>query len=166
MDALVFSGMVAHGIGCHTDLMVPGRDLLAQVDDDWPSLLYPGSLNIRVTGFPPALKERGLGEDVEALDSGLFAPSFEILRDQFGNNKLRASRGMARRGDAQVWRARIDAVQGPVLGCWALRRFGSRVGNQLELVASRRLRDEGLSDDQQVSVVLYGHWRQIAPINS
>lgn len=163
MDALVFFGRVATGIGCHADLIVPGRHLLGQVDDDWPVLLYPGSLNIRVLHFPTAFREHGLTEDVEALDSGQFAPAFEIPRDLLRNNKLGPSRGMARRGDAQVWRARIDSGQGVALECWVLRRFGSKVGSQLELVAGSRLRDAGLLDDQLVSVVIYGHWRQSEP---
>lgn len=163
MDALVFSGRVVTGIGCHADLIVPGRHVLAEVDDGWPVRLYPGSLNVRVLHFPAAFKEHGLTEDVEALDSGQFAPTFEIPRDLLGNNKLGPSRGMSRRGDAQVWRARIDAGQGVTLECWMLRRFGSKVGSQLELVAGGRLRDAGLLDDQPVSVVIYGRWRQIEP---
>lgn len=158
MDALLFAGRVATGIGCHSNLVVPGGGALKQGANGWPLLLHPGSLNIRVDVFPPQLGEHGLPDEVSALDSGLFAPAFEILRDEFGNNKLRASRDNARRGDAQVWRAKIDTQGHEIADCWVLRRFGSRVGNQLEFVANRRLRDEGLSDDQPVSAVLFGHW--------
>jgi len=40
-----------------------------------------------------------------------------------------------------------------------LRRFGSRVKEQLELVAGERLRDAGLDNGQSVSVALFGEWR-------
>jgi hypothetical protein len=74
---------------------------------------------------------------------------------------LTPDRGMPRRGDAQVWRAElrwgVDDVEH--IGCWALRRFGSNVGEQLEFVAGERLRDRGLSNSTQVRALLYGKWR-------
>lgn len=130
-------------MGCHASLFVPGRALIAQADEDWPLTLYPGSLNIRVDSLPPQLKEKGLPASVEALDNRLFAPAFEIRRDQFGNNKLRPTPEMPRRGDAQVWRAKIMTDGREIVECWVLRRFGSRVEEQLEIVANRRLRGEG-----------------------
>lgn len=160
MNALVFAGRVATGIGRHANLVVPGCSALKRAVNGWPAALHPGSLNVRVNVFPSELAEHGLPDEVAALDSGLFAPAFEIFRDEFQNNRLLATRDNARCGDAQVWRAVIDTQGRQVTHCWVLRRFGSRVGNQLEFVAGRRLRDEGLSDDQPVSAVLFGNWRE------
>ena len=89
----------------------------------------------------------------------MFVPAFEILRGQFANNRLSPRSDMPRCGDAQVWRAKIVGEVGEVGECWVLRRFGSQVGEQLELVADRRLRDDGLHDGQLVTVTLYGHWK-------
>jgi hypothetical protein len=62
-------------------------------------------------------------------------------------------------GDAQVWRARIEVVGSELtLDCWALRRFGSRVGEQLEFVAADKLRDLGLENGQKVVAILFGSW--------
>jgi hypothetical protein len=160
MDELAFSGVVSGGIGCHSNLHVPGKGTLAHCDDDWPSTLQPGSLNLCIDGYPPQLVDHGLTLTVAALDSGLFGPAFEIPRDCFGNNKLRPTHSVPRRGDAQVWRASILTNNGEVGDCWVLRRFGSRVGEQLELVAGRRLRDDGLQDGQRVQAILYGRWKE------
>jgi len=159
MDELVFEGEVSRGKGCHSTLRVPGRETISNCPHDWPLTLSPGSLNIRVDVYPPQLDARGLTSSVVELDRALFVPEFEILRDQFGNNKLGPRPGMPRCGDAQVWRAKIVREVGEVGECWVLRRFGSHVGEQLELVADRRLRDNGLHDGQRVTVTLYGHWK-------
>lgn len=161
MDELIFRGTVTSGIGHHSELFVPGREMLPQADMEWPSVLHPGSLNIRIADYPPQFAEKKLPTTVEALDSAQFVPAFEILRDQLGNNRLRSTSAMPRRGDAQVWRARIFTASGALVRCWALRRFGSRVGEQLEFVAGRRLRDEGLCDGQHVTVILSGGWKEV-----
>jgi hypothetical protein len=160
MDELVFRGAVSGGIGCHSSLHVPGLGVITQADSDWPSTLHPGSLNIRIDGYPSQLMDRGLTSTVAALDSGLFVPAFEILCDQFGNNKLSPTPAMPRCGDAQVWRAKIVTEGGEVGKCWVLRRFGSNVGEQLEFVAGTRLRDDGLHDNQRVEAILYGRWKE------
>ena len=160
MKELAFGGVVGTGVGRHATLFVPGRDAMPEVPDDWPRKLYPGSLNVRVDKYPAGFQEHGLANQVDALDRGRFSPAFEIPRGQLGNNSLRPRPRVPRGGDAQVWRARIVAeVGGQVVVCWALRRFGSRVGEQLEFVSDRRLRDDGLRDGQRVLAVLLGVWR-------
>lgn len=160
MDEIVFQGVVSSGVRCPVDLHVPGREALAHADYDWPLTLQPGSLNIRIDGYPPQFTEKGLTANVSALDSALFIPAFEILRNQFGNNMLTPVPGTPRRGDAQVWRAKIVTDISEIGACWVLRRFGSGVGEQLEFVADRRLRDHGLYDGQRVNAILYGRWKE------
>jgi len=52
MDELVFQGVVGSGVGRHVDLHVPGREALTHAHCDWPLTLQPGSLNIRIDGYP------------------------------------------------------------------------------------------------------------------
>jgi hypothetical protein len=157
---LIFGGVVTSGIGRHAELLVPGRGEVPAAPSDWPEKLWPGSLNVRVDRYPTELKTREFDASVVVLDTRQFAPAFEIERGQFKNNFLAPRPGVPRGGDAQAWRAKILVDDtGASIGCWALRRFGSRVGEQLEFVADRRLRDEGLLDGQRVRAVLFGKWR-------
>jgi len=92
-------------------------------------------------------------------DKGWFSPEFEILKDQFGNNQLGPRPGVPRGGDAQVWRALLLYGGGSAIACWALRRFGPQVAEQLEFVADTRLRDLGLQDGLRLRITLFGDWR-------
>ena len=158
-DRLEFHGVITAGIGKHSELGVPGRSALISVSPDWPDRLYPGSLNVRVETYPKALVQHGLADRIAELDRGLFRPAFQIARDLFRNNHLRPRPGVPNGGDAQVWRARIEVVGSELtLDCWALRRFGSRVGEQLEFVAADKLRDLGLENGQKVVAILFGSW--------
>lgn len=160
MSELLFAGTVTTGVGHHVELFVPGRGELAKAPTDWPEKLRPGSLNVLVDRYPTELREHGLPNNVASLDSGQFVPEFEILRDEFGNNRLGPRPGVPRGGDAQVWRAKLVVeADDRVIACWALRRFGSGVGERLEFVAGRRLRDDGLIDGERVRAVLNGVWR-------
>lgn len=148
------------GIGRHSTLRVPGRNTLIRAPNDWPEALYAGSLNVRIDQYPVEFRQHGLADTVVELDTGRFAPEFEIFRDELGNNQLGPRPDAPRGGDAQVWRAKISVPgAGPIYKCWALRRFGSRVGEQLEFVADQRLRDLGLKDGQRVLATLLGVWR-------
>jgi hypothetical protein len=160
MAELVFGGVVASGVGQHATLGVPGWDILQNVPHDWPRTLFPGSLNVKVDRFPESLSQRGLPPSVTSLDSCLFLPAFEILRAEFVNNRLAPREGSPRCGDGQVWRANILPIGSHEhIHCWALRRFGSRVGEQLELVSEKRLRSDALQDNQRLIVTLFGSWR-------
>jgi hypothetical protein len=137
---LVFGGWLCRGIGQHSNLGVPGRDELPHAPPDWPIRLEPGSLNVCIDRFPAQMSR------VEDLDNGQFAPAFVIPR-----NRLRGNM----RGDGQVWSAKVGTVN----DCWVLRRIGSMVGRQLELVAGRRLLGSDLYIGRWVEVVMYGDWR-------
>jgi hypothetical protein len=105
------------------------------------------------------LAQRGLSNRIAELDRSLFKPEFEIPRDLLGNNQLGPRPGVPRGGDAQVWRARLTTLDVSLsLSCWALRRFGSQVGEQLEFVAGQKLRAMGLKEDQRLEVCLFGLW--------
>ena len=162
MDVLQFEGVVCNGMGRFNVLEIPGRAKLPVAPADWPEVLTAGSLNVRIihNGFPTDFTQRGLAASVVAFDQGVFEPEFEIGWDQIGNNTLTPTSAMPRRGDAQVWRAEILLADGrSIRGCWMLRRIGSRVGEQLEFVAGRRLRDDELSNCTLVRVLVYGRWR-------
>ena len=161
MAEIVFGGFVWPGIGQHSELHVPGRAELPTAPPDWPEKLHPGSLNVRVRTYPPEFQSHGLSDSVHQLDLGRFVGAFEILRDEFGNNQLRPRPDCERRGDAQVWRAFLLPEQKATrIECWALRRFGSGVGEVLEFVADRRLRDHGLEEHgTPVTAFLIGDWR-------
>ena len=150
---------MSSGVGCHATLHVPGRAELCTAPADWPERLHPGSLNVVVDEYPAELLSRGLTNRIFELDKGWFAPEFEIQREQFRNNMLGPRPGVPRGGDAQVWRALLAHDAGMAITCWALRRFGSQVGEQLEFVADTRLRDLGLHDKLRVRVALLGEWR-------
>src|SRR5215510_411114 len=152
MTELVFGGVVSRGVGRHAELQVPGRASLLTAPTDWPERLHPGSLNVVVDQYPPEFRSRGLTNQISELDNGWFAPEFEILRDQFSNNLLGPRQGVPRGGDAQVWRAVLSDDAGKAIRCWALRRFGSQVGEQLEFVAATRLRSLGLHDQLRLRV--------------
>lgn len=147
------------GVGRHATLHVPGHLELSCAPADWPDRLHPGSLNVQVDKCPVEFGQRGLPHSVEVLDTGWLVPAFEIPKDRMGNNKLRPRPGVPRGGDAQVWRAILsrDGASNGVF-CWALRRFGSRVGEQLEFVAGNRLRDFGFNDGIRVKAMLLGKW--------
>ncbi len=163
MDELKFFGVICDGKRQFSTLGIPGRGGLSHAPDDWPDQLYPGSLNIqlRAGGYPDAFGERGLASSVESLDSELFQPSFEIPRDQLANNLLLPRQGVPRGGDAQVWRAVLHRVTDPCAAvvCWLFRRFGSSVGEQLELVSGERLKDRGFPNCTEVTVHVLGRWR-------
>ncbi len=150
------------GVGQHFTLLVPGRSALSSAPVDWPEALYPGSLNVRIDEYPDGFRQHGLTNRVIELDRGWFAPEFEILRGQFGNNRLEPRPGVPRGGDAQVWRATLSLPgTGTRQECWVLRRFGSQVGEQLEFVAGRRLRGAGIEEGTRVRALLQGTWRGV-----
>ena len=61
---------------------------------------------------------------------------------------------MPKKGSAQVWRATLT-VEDRDHNCWVLRRFGSGVGEQLELLSDDHLRTTcDLTNGQQVVVTL------------
>jgi len=156
MHSLSFKGRITDGIGRHSELYVPGRDEIRQAPEDWPVNLQKGSLNVRIfpDGYPPQFAERGLPNSTQTLDQQLIEPAFEIAQAEFGNNQLRQHPGMPHRGSAQVWRA-VLTVNGQQHRCWVLRRYGSGLRDQLELVSDVHMRSAfGLMNGVAVEVVL------------
>jgi hypothetical protein len=161
MDKLKFEGTVINGIGQHHELLVPGRLLLPQAPSDWPETLHPGSLNLQVASYPPAWRERGMGNSVRGLDSGAFRPEFVIPQGRMGNNLLAPTPSKPKRGIGQVWRASL-AANGCVRGCWILRRIDSGLRDALELVSADPIRTRmGLAceKDWPATLTVYGRWR-------
>lgn len=139
MDVLQFVGIVSDGVGKFKNLRIPGRGALPTAPSEWPETLKEGSLNIRIVrdGHPVQFRRLGLPNSVVTLDRGLFQPEFEIGWQQIRGNTLTPTRETPRHGDAQVWRAELRWGGGGSenASCWAFRRFGSQVGEQLEFVS-------------------------------
>jgi hypothetical protein len=163
MTELRFQGTVNRGIGRFSDMTIPGRAGVTDPPRDWPDAMYPGSLNVLIAddGWPAELMTRCTGEWIQRLDCGDFVPAFTIPQSAITNNRLRPTIKNPRRGDAQVWRARIENAENSMSAdCWLLRRIGSGLTRQIELVASERLREKiALADGAYVSVTVQGQWR-------
>lgn len=161
MDQLEFAGSVVNGIGRHSELVIPGRLKIPGCPNDWPEELFPGSLNVLVTRYPDEFVSRGFPPVVTTLDVAGFEPQFSIARHLMHNNTLVATPAMPRRGDAQVWMASLVASEQEVR-CWVLRRIGSALREQIELVSNVKLRDNlNLSRERRWPVVvkMFGYWR-------
>jgi CTP-dependent riboflavin kinase len=161
VDQLEFVGNVINGIGKHSELFIPGRPQLSDCPVDWPIKLFSGSLNVRISKYPDEFAARGLPPLVTSLDIASFEPQFTIARHLMHINALAATQAMPHRGNAQVWRASLITSNREVQ-CWVLRRFGSALKDQIELVSSISLRNElGLVRDREWPAVvrMFGRWR-------
>jgi hypothetical protein len=140
-SSIKFSGVIVKGVGRYVELHVPGRDEIHQAPSDWPITLQKGSLNVRISpdGYPSLFAELGLPNSIKSLDQRPFPPTFEIAQHEFGNNQLRPEPSMPDKGSAQVWRAKLTSGE-ISYACWVLRRHGSGVGEQLELLSEVHLR--------------------------
>jgi len=150
----IFKGEISSGIGKHTELYVPGYNQLVKAPENWPEKLHPGSLNVRIssTGYPSIFSEREGAPSIFTLDEGIIPCAFEIPYDSFGNNALRPTAQMPKRGTAQVWRSTLAIVEQEI-DCWVLRRYGSMVGEVLEVVSHVHLRTAyELQDGQRVQL--------------
>ena len=162
MSVIVFRGVIASGIGKHSQLVIPGRSELDSAPDDWPEQLCPGSLNVKLhdDGLPAEFSERCSGELVRKLDSGNFRPEFVIPQSAMQNNKLKPKTDNPNRGVGQVWRTTlIHSDSGRSAQCWVLRRIGSALKRQLEIVSHEKIRVEyHLTDGDEVEAHLNGTW--------
>lgn len=157
---LTFAGTVRSNKGLfHQEMVVPGRDALSAAPDDWPSQLAPGTLNIAINsdGFPLEFDQIGTGDRVKRFDAGTFVPAFVIGQREIAGNTLKPSASLPNRGTAQVWRAELTNLStGEATKCWMLRRIGSTIASQIELVAAVHLRRElKLSDGTPVRLVIF-----------
>ena len=156
MSTITLRGVITDGVGKHVELHVPGRNEISQAPDDWPVTLQQGSLNVRIESgrYPSLFASAGLPVLVKSLDARPFPAAFEIAQDELGNNRLVPTPQMPHRGSAQVWRASL-VVRGERHPCWVLRRFGSGVGEQLELLSHLHMRSSfKLVNGEQVEVVM------------
>jgi len=126
--------------------------------------LQEGSLNVRITddGCPPEFQKLGTKRGTKRLDEKTFSPEFVIPKDLIRNNKLGPTPENPDGGDAQVWSAKlvVDGT-GATVNCWVVRRMGSALYRDLEIVSERHLRtDLNIEDGTQVTVYLQGQWNQ------
>ena len=158
MKTLIFQGTVNTGIGKHVNLVIPGRNTLADAPADWPEILQPGSLNILIhnNGYPAEFAQLQPDKKVKNLDSKRFVPAFTIPHDQMQNNLLKPCAEMPDKGTAQVWRATLRLEANSVSHtAWVHRRLGSGIGRQLELVSDIHLRNAlSLEDGMEITVEL------------
>lgn len=162
MGKIIFTGNIVNGRGGHIELYVPGRDELPVTHPDWPVKLCPGSLNVKIdsSGYPCEFKNHGLEETVKSLDVALFKAAFEIKQNQFGNNLLTPTDSIPNRGDAQVWKSTLKA-NNTSIPCWVLRRYGSGLAWELEVVSDINIRNEyGFSNERDwpCKIELFGEW--------
>ena len=160
MRKLEFSGAVRSNQGAFSQQMViPGRKSLVLVPEDWPAKLAPGTLNIAIQddGFPNDWDQLGKGAGLRKLDEGNFRPELAIPPWRIMGNTLQPTPDDPLRGSAQVWRAELEvASSGEVATCWMLRRLGSDIVSQIELVSDEHLRRRlNLSDGMDVRVTIW-----------
>ena len=170
MATLRFNGIVRSGIGKFSgQLTLPTRLELSAPIRDWPDAPQAGSLNVRMqpSGFPSEFLKVFGQVDVRNLDSRRFAPEAELKWHEIGGNTLPPVPDRSDRGNAQVWRAILRNLNsGFERPCWVLRRIGSGLSQDLELVAGEKLRDSlGLVDGTPVEVEMEGSWID-APMTS
>jgi hypothetical protein len=163
MDTVRFVGVVVKGCGKFSvQLRLPTKDQLSVAIRDWPAIAAAGTLNVHVepSGFPLEYLANFKEPSFRHLDSRRFAPEAELPWADIGNNTLPPLPERPDRGRAQVWRASITNLRTKDLRiCWMLRRMGSGLRSQLELVAHENLRAAlTLLDGSPVEVTIEGAW--------
>jgi hypothetical protein len=156
---LEFRGVVRPNKGRFAeDMVIPGKHAMSSAPDDWPLRLEPGTLNVGINddGFPASFTGLGKGEGLKKLDNSEFRPAFVIHQADIVNNTVRPTQRSPLKGTAQVWRARLQVVSsGQEVECWVLRRIGSGIASQIELVSDKHLRTHlGLMDGTNVIVTM------------
>lgn len=156
MKEIIFKGKIRDGRGNFSKMKIPGRSSLPIAPNDWPEVICPGSLNVKVMEYPEELESLGPGNHIQKLDNGLFQPAFVIPHDRIIGNTIRPILHAPENGNAQVWRAKLAVAQtGIQFPCWVLRRIGSGVAKQLEIVSEDHLRSKyGLGNGDKVFVSL------------
>ncbi len=160
MREFIFSGTVRSNSGrFHKEMIVPGRGGLPAPPQDWPKELAPGTLHIEISadGWPAALSDCGTGDGLMKFDQGGVRPEFTIQQQEIAGNTLKPKPEQPLRDPAQVWRAELTVLTiGKTTRCWMLRRIGSRIASQIELVADRHLGTSlSLEDGTDVRITLY-----------
>jgi len=155
-----FKGKVVSGCGKHSDLIIPGKMKLPNAPSDWPDVLCPGSLNVEIfiAELPKGLDDLGPGVLVKKLDNGILKPAFVIQQSAIINNTIGPLGPVIGRGDALLWRAKINVLKtAQDFSCWVLRRLDSGMTRHIELVSSVNLRRTlNLCDGNSVCIYLEG----------
>lgn len=155
-----FVGIIVSGQSSHKNLGIPGKHSLPNAPSDWPKILCPGSLNVKVKTdqLPVELDKLGEGRCIKKFDNGILKPLFVIPQSDITNNTIGPNCRIKGRGDAQVWRAKINVVKsGEVYDCWVLRRLDSGMSIHIELVSDKKLREIlNLNDGDDVIVSIEG----------
>ncbi len=160
MRKLDFIGTVCSNQGEFSQTMViPGRGGLVLSPTDWPLELSPGTLNIQANddGFPAGFDEIGEGDGLIKFDKGKFKSEFAIPPWRITGNTLQPTPEEPLRGSAQLWLAELQVIStDQVASCWMLRRLGSMITSQIELVAQDHLRTRlNLCDGTAVKVTVW-----------
>ena len=169
MRTLEFIGTVRSNNGKFSrEMVLPGRHELIVAPDDWPDRLVPGTLNIEIDDFPEGLDDVGEGDGLKKLDKGTFRAALIIPQRKITGNTIKPMPDEPTRGFAQVWRANLEAIaSGQASKCWMLRRIGSNIVSQIELVADQHLRSAlNLSDGAAVKVTAWeaeSKWKPRTP---
>jgi len=162
MDKVYFEGTVISGISKYSELEFPDKTKIKEAPDDWPQHLVKGSLNICIDedGYPEEFSNLGHQNDTSILDKTQFQPEFIIPGNLIKNNKLVPSQECHNRGNAQVWRATLTKkCSGDSTNCWVVRRFGSTIYRDLEIVSDIHLRNHfKLENGDRVIVLMFGQW--------
>jgi hypothetical protein len=160
MRKLEFIGTVRSNEGAFSrEMVIPGRKRLVLAPKDWPEKLAPGTLNIAIrnNGFPNDFDQLGKGDGLKKLDEGKFWPELAIPPWQIEGNTLEPTPDEPVRGSAQVWRAELQVPStGKSATCWMLRRLGSDIISEIELVSHEHLRRRlNLCDGMDVKVTVW-----------
>lgn len=157
---LQFSGIIHTNTGqFNRDMVIPGRGAFMAAPLDWPITLQPGTLNIKIdlSAVPGVFSEIGSSNGIKRFDERNFAPAFVIPQDSIKGNTLKPNERQPNKGTAQIWRAELLVIStGKAAKCWMLRRIGSGIYNQIELVSDLHLRSHpNLTDDIRVTLTVF-----------
>jgi hypothetical protein len=164
MDKLYFTGTVISGCGQYSELEFPDKIKIEGASEDWPQSLLRGSLNIRINedGYPEEFSRLGYQNNIKMLDKIGFQPEFIIPGQLIKNNKLLPTPEYPNRGSVQVWRAVLTNKHSEeYIHCWVVRRFGSGLFRDIELVSDTCLRKKlKLENENNVVVCMFGQWEK------
>lgn len=157
---IAFNGKIVLGQRGHSKLGIPGKESLVDSLSDWPTALYPGSLNVEVSmdDLPSELDMLGQGKVIKKLDNGILKPAFVIDQKDIKNNTIGPGCKVEGKGHGQVWRAKLKLEKNEeIYDCWVFRRLDSAMWRHIELVSDKNLRESlDLNDGDHVIVSIEG----------
>jgi hypothetical protein len=163
IEELEFLGIIKDGSGNFSaELEISGSDKISTEIPDWPKILQPGTLNVRIEKYPDCYEPEFGQLNVKCLDSRKFQPVAEIPHSDIKNNTLPPTPEFPDRGRAQIWQAILTKLATEKEAkCWVFRRIGSGMQLDLELVSDHHLRNAmSLENGDKVSLKLFGCWER------